>query len=178
MTGPGHAQVHPAAAPAPLGSRDNPVPRRGARVLVVDGLGRVLLVRGADPGRPGSRYWFTVGGGLEPGEAEVDAAVRELLEETGLRVAADELRPLFEDETDFPYAGTWYRQRQRYFLLRVPAYEVPTDHRDSSGDEYILEHRWWTLAELEAADDPVYPTDLAATLRRLQAAAGESGTAP
>ena len=151
------------------------MPRRGARVLVIDDLGRVLLVRGEDPGRPGSRYWFTVGGGLEPGEREADAAVRELLEETGLRVTPDDLWPLFEDETDFPYAGTWYRQRQLFFLLRVPAYEVPTDHRDPTGDEYILEHRWWAVADLDSAPDPVYPPDLAQTLRRLAAGGAAAG---
>lgn len=50
-------------------------------VLVFDEQGRVLLVRSAD-----SRKWTTPGGMIEPGESPADAAVREMWEETGLKV--------------------------------------------------------------------------------------------
>ncbi|TML29501.1 MAG: NUDIX domain-containing protein, partial [Actinobacteria bacterium] len=59
------------------------IPRRASRVLVVDEAGRVLLFHGFDPARPEHGYWFTVGGGLDPGESAVQGAVRELFEETG-----------------------------------------------------------------------------------------------
>jgi 8-oxo-dGTP pyrophosphatase MutT (NUDIX family) len=155
---------------APVGSRDNPVPREAGRVLLLDAADRVLLVRGSDPGRPGSRYWFTIGGGLDPGEGVAEAAARELFEETGLLVDAVDLgEPLFDDVTDFPYDGTWYRQRQAFFVLRVPAWEVPVDQISPEEEHYIHEHRWWSVAEILAADEPVYPLDLAARLRRILA---------
>ncbi|GAA1643517.1 hypothetical protein GCM10009828_085440 [Actinoplanes couchii] len=51
-------------------------------VLVVDGDGRLLLVRHA-----GDRQWWAVpGGGVDVGESPGEAAVREILEETGLRI--------------------------------------------------------------------------------------------
>jgi 8-oxo-dGTP pyrophosphatase MutT (NUDIX family) len=126
------------------------------------------LVRGSDPGRPGSRYWFTIGGGLDPGESVAEAAARELFEETGLRVdAADLGEPLFDDVTDFPYDGAWYRQRQAFYVLRVPAWEVPVDQISPEEEHYIHEHRWWSVAEIMAADERVYPLDLAARLRRI-----------
>jgi 8-oxo-dGTP pyrophosphatase MutT (NUDIX family) len=154
--------------PALLGSRDNPIPREAGRVLLLDAAGRVLLVRGSDPGRPGSSYWFTIGGGLDPGESVAEAAARELFEETGLRVdAADLGEPLFQDVTDFPYDGTWYRQRQAFFGLRVPAWEVPVDQISPDEEHYIHEHRWWSLDEIAATDEPVYPPGLAQTLRRM-----------
>jgi 8-oxo-dGTP pyrophosphatase MutT (NUDIX family) len=153
---------------APVGSRENPVPREAGRVLLLDAADRVLLVRGSDPGRPGSRYWFTIGGGLDPGEGVAQAAARELYEETGLLVdAADLGAALFDDVTDFPYDGTWYRQRQAFFVLRVPAWEVPVDQISPDEEHYIHEHRWWSVAEIVAADEPVYPLDLAARLRRI-----------
>ena len=37
-----------------------------------------------DPGVPGSRWWVTPGGGVDPGESEEEAAVRELAEETDM----------------------------------------------------------------------------------------------
>jgi 8-oxo-dGTP pyrophosphatase MutT (NUDIX family) len=55
-------------------------------VLLVDGQGRVLLQLrdGRAPTSPNK--WSLVGGGIEPGEEPEEAARRELLEETGLRV--------------------------------------------------------------------------------------------
>jgi 8-oxo-dGTP diphosphatase len=63
------------------------VPCAGA--VVHDGRGRLLLVRrGREPGRG---LWSLPGGRCEPGETAADAAVREVREETGLRVAAGAL---------------------------------------------------------------------------------------
>ena len=42
---------------------------------------RVLLTRRSDNG-----LWFLPGGGMDPGESGLEACVREVLEETGLRV--------------------------------------------------------------------------------------------
>jgi len=45
--------------------------------------GEVLLVRREKGGRS---YWLVPGGGVDPGETMVEAAPRELLEETGYSV--------------------------------------------------------------------------------------------
>ena len=60
----------------------NPVLAAGA--VIVDDDGRVLMVkRGHDPDKG---RWSVPGGHVEPGESIRDAAAREVLEETGLRV--------------------------------------------------------------------------------------------
>jgi ADP-ribose pyrophosphatase YjhB (NUDIX family) len=52
--------------------------------IVHDRVGRLLLVqRGREPGRG---LWSLPGGRVEPGESEHEAIVREMVEETGLRV--------------------------------------------------------------------------------------------
>ncbi len=146
-----------------------PLDRRGARLLLVDGRDRVLLFRGRDPGRPQSApYWFTVGGGLDPGESSVGAAVRELLEETGLRRRATDLAgPVWHDVAEFVFDGRSYRQRQDYFVCRVSAWQVDTSAFDEPEIRSIDRHRWWTVDELETTEEVVYPAGLADLLGRV-----------
>jgi len=52
--------------------------------IVHDRVGRLLLIRrGREPGRG---LWSLPGGRVEPGESEPEAIVREMAEETGLRI--------------------------------------------------------------------------------------------
>ena len=55
----------------------------GVRVIVFDEYNRILMVRQDHPERT---VWMVPGGGIEDGENSAQAAVREVLEETGLEV--------------------------------------------------------------------------------------------
>ena len=58
--------------------------------LVLDDAGRVLLVRHSNGG-----VWVAPGGAVDPDERPADAVVREVREETGLRVEPTALRGVF-----------------------------------------------------------------------------------
>src|ERR1043165_1131796 len=93
--------------------------RSTSRVLLVDEEDRLLLLCGRDPRRPGARWWFTVGGGVEPGESPIQAAVRETWEETALRIAGDRLGPLaWTRQTLFSVDGRVYDQHEGDRLAR------------------------------------------------------------
>lgn len=143
-------------------------PRRAARVLLVDAAGRVLLFAGFDPARPDHRYWFTPGGGLDPGESPAVGAARELVEETGLRLTPEQLgEPVWRDTIEFPFDGVWYRQEQEFFLVRVPAWEVDTTGFSDVERASVDGHRWWSVDELAGTDERYYPPDLPTVLARV-----------
>lgn len=52
--------------------------------IVHDPQGRLLVIRRGHP--PGEGLWSLPGGRVEPGETDAEAVVREIAEETGLRV--------------------------------------------------------------------------------------------
>lgn len=155
-----------------------PIERPAARVLLVDGAGRTLLFRGGDPARPGARWWFTPGGGLNPGESDRQGAARELLEETGLRVdPADLGEPIWHQVTEFSYDHRRYRQAQHFFAYRVDEWQVDTTGFDVEERRTVDQHRWWSAAELDATQETVYPAELSLLLRRwLGSAAGGDPT--
>jgi 8-oxo-dGTP pyrophosphatase MutT (NUDIX family) len=148
-------------------SDTGPVERAAARVIVLDEHDHVLLLRGFDPTRPerGS-WWFTPGGGLDPGESPADAARRELHEETGLRV--DHLGAAqFERDATFEFEGVTYRQHEHYFALRTERFEPARDAWTDVEQRSVLGHRWWSVAELATTDAVVYPERLADRVRGL-----------
>lgn len=62
-------------------------PLRCAGALIVDDAGRLFFQRRSPARRLFPNCWDIVGGHLEPGEEVVDALHREVIEETGWRVA-------------------------------------------------------------------------------------------
>lgn len=144
------------------------IERVAARVLLVDGAGRVLLFLGCDPAEPqAGTWWFTPGGGLEAGESAREGAVREVFEETGLRLSADDLvGPVHSEVAEFSLGGDRYRQRGEFFLASVDAHEVDTVGFSALEQSFVLDHRWWTRADLATTSDTVYPSTLLALLDR------------
>ena len=139
--------------------------RRAARVVVLDADGRLLLAQGHDLDAPDVRWWFTVGGGLEAGESDVEGALRELAEETGLALTADRLEgPVLLRTAEFPFLGDVCRQDEVLFLARLSPAEVASGLSRAGWTaietEFVDDVRWWTLADLRASGETVYPVQL------------------
>ena len=140
---------------APL--RDRPT----VRVLLFDPDGRILLMKGRIPGAPqGRAAWFTVGGGAEPGETVLQAAVREVREETGFE--AVEFGPVVW-RRDGPLklsTGELVMFREHYIVGRCAGGEPSRDGWEALERELVDDLRWWSLGDLEACRERVYPSAL------------------
>ncbi|WP_435741269.1 NUDIX hydrolase [Nocardioides sp. SYSU DS0663] len=122
-----------------------------ARVLPVDAAGEVLLLHGWDPAARHAPYWFSIGGGVEPGESLAEAAAREMREETGLAVSPADLgEPVGREDVAFDW-GPWHLvQDHTFFAVALDAGAVV----DLGGLEplevgTIDRAGWWTPQALD-----------------------------
>jgi 8-oxo-dGTP pyrophosphatase MutT (NUDIX family) len=132
--------------------------RVGARVILFDQAGRVLLVAVTDP-VDARRIWMTPGGGRDDGETDIDCARRELREETGVSVK-ELLGPVFEHEHVFRWAGHMYRQRERFYVASMEGSRQGKASPDQIERDASMEARWWTVDEIRATGELVEPSRL------------------
>lgn len=105
-----------------------------AMVLIRDGRGRYAVVH-----TPGRESWGPPGGGVEPGEGVADAAVREVLEETGIVLEVADLTPAGYERFDVrPGAegtsGRWGEGRSYLQLFSADLLGVGPDLVASTDD--------------------------------------------
>ncbi|MEO5495019.1 MAG: NUDIX domain-containing protein [Sphingomonas sp.] len=133
-------------------------PRPAARILLVDGEGRVLLFRFTpEDGRPA--FWCTVGGAVDPRESYEEAARRELYEETG--IIADPGPEIFRREVDFlTIEGVEVTADERYFLVRTDAREIDAQGHTELEQRVMQQWRWVDPADLATLDEKYFPEDL------------------
>ena len=138
--------------------------RRAGPVILVDESGAVLLFRGGDPARPeAGTWWFPPGGAVEPGESVADSAQRELREETGLDV--QDLGPIvLQRQVEYEFERVHYSQYEAYFLVRCNHSDISNSGWTPGERQVVEAHRWWSLDDLRATAEIVYPVGLVASL--------------
>jgi ADP-ribose pyrophosphatase YjhB (NUDIX family) len=154
-----------------------PVRRDTARVILLAPDGRVLLFRHLLPDPWACDGWLTPGGGIDLGESPAETAARELAEETGHRFTPAALGgAVAVDSGPWSVDGVAYTTVNWYFAARAGSAGVDLSAMAAAERADVHEVRWWSPAELRAADAPVFPVGLADLAVRL--AAGDRPAEP
>lgn len=101
--------------------------------------GKVLMIKNAALRDPKKAYWGFPKGHIEPGEKSNDAAVREVWEETGIRVEA--MRKLGDSQYVFTRSGEKVFKVVVYYLLKYKYGDLQPQ------DLEVLEVKWFDPEE-------------------------------
>jgi ADP-ribose pyrophosphatase YjhB (NUDIX family) len=115
----------------------------GANGIVVNDTGEILLHRRADNGR-----WWLPGGFVEPGEEPADAVVREVWEETGVKVVPERIVGVYGGPEQF----TRYANGDQVAVLHITFACRPVGGEAHVNDDESLEVRYFAADVLPELD--------------------------
>jgi len=106
--------------------------------IVTDGQGRLLMIKRGH--EPGAGLWSIPGGRIEPGESDIEAVVREMIEETGLTVEVGRL------------IGRVQRPGVNGAVIDIRDYAATVTGGTLRAGDDAADARWVAPAELQSLD--------------------------
>lgn len=101
--------------------------------------------------------------GSRSSETAARAARRETAEELG--ATNIELVELWTGHSEFDFANRRVSQTETFFLVKVSSEILGPAVQEIHRREGITEVRWWSLDEIDATQELVFPADLAVRVR-------------
>jgi 8-oxo-dGTP pyrophosphatase MutT (NUDIX family) len=146
------------------------VERNVVRAVVLDSAERVLLLQVGELDNPEfGTAWELPGGGIEAGETHEQAVIRELREETGIVIAAEQIAtPSWRRDVLYDYRGARRLQHEAISLVRLdgPAPAIESVLREGFEQQDLFDARWWTQQEIFSSSEWFYPRSLPSMLSR------------
>ena len=137
--------------------------RNTARAVLLDPSDRVLLFEFVVPKEYFSgglqHFWATPGGEIEPNEDVRAAVAREVIEETGIQ-NIDVGPELWFGSNQLTFKGEPTKTLERFFAVRSPTADLGQTNWTAIEKQIMRTHRWWTVPELLAAQETIFPPRL------------------
>jgi len=134
--------------------------RNAVRVVLTDAGGRVLLFHAVTPEVGPAGWWELPGGGIDGGESYLEAAVREVREETGLLLDPATIGPpSWRRDTTWRSRGVRRLQHEVVVSACVPGHRpaIRTDGQTASELEDYVDSRWWEVGDILGSSERFYP---------------------
>ena len=141
--------------------------RNSVKVVLLNNKNELLLLFTDDSsiktenGKYDGGFYQLVGGKIEEGESLLEAASRELFEETGLTSKdVDFGKVIWKGRLDLNIHGELTHINQKFILARTSMSSVTLKNLTSEEKKTCRELRWMNLDEIKNSDTIIYPRRL------------------
>ena len=141
--------------------------RNSIKVILLNPKNELLLMCANDPkttsadGAYHGRFWFLIGGEIEPGESIPEAALREIAEETGIFPNEIDLGPeVWFGEFDLVLNGVLTHLKQKFIVAKTKKEDVFLATPDQWEQSVIQKLAWFSLDKIKNSTEVIYPVVL------------------
>lgn len=107
------------------------------------------------------RFWFAIGGEIEPGKELMNAAIRELKEETWLEEQDITFGPkVWFGEFEMVLSGKMTKLKQQFIVAHAKKSETTLQHLTEEEQKVIEKTAWFSLRGIKQSKQVVYPVVL------------------
>lgn len=141
--------------------------RNSVKIILLNSKNELLLLSTDDKsiknkdGRYNGKFWQLVGGKIEEGETPIEAAKRELFEETGLSeedVTFGDV--VWKGELDLNMKGSMTHINQCFIYAKTNKENVTLKNLTDEEKSVIKSLEWLSLEKIRNSDDIIYPVVL------------------